>query len=78
MIVFDTWEVVQADPSLLGDQGPFSFKAASTGLIGASGVQTLTFKALKAGTATLTLGYLRPWETGVPPVHTFQITVIIQ
>lgn len=73
-----TWEVVRADPSLLVEQGPVQFKAASTGLVGASGIQTLTFRALKAGTATLTLGYLRPWEKGVSPINTFQITVSIQ
>lgn len=73
-----TWEVVQVDSSLLSEQGPVQFKAASTGLVGAPGIQTLTFKALKAGTATLTLGYLRPWEKGVLPANTFQITVSIQ
>lgn len=73
-----TWEVVQVDPSLLAQQGKSSFQAASTGLVGAPGIQTLTFKALKAGSATLTLGYLRSWETGVPPVNTFQVTVGIQ
>lgn len=71
------WEMVHPDPSLLGEQGPVQFKAAASGLVGASGTQTLTFKALKAGETTLTLGYLRPWESGVPPINTFQITVTI-
>ncbi|MGD0611997.1 MAG: protease inhibitor I42 family protein [Anaerolineales bacterium] len=73
-----TWKMVQQDPSLLGEQGTAQFKAASTGLVGAPGIQTLIFKALKAGETTLTLGYLRSWESGVPPINTFQITVTIQ
>src|SRR5262245_307712 len=45
--------------------------------IGAPGTQQLTFKAVKTGSSTLTLNYLRPFETGVPPVQTedFDVTV---
>ncbi len=39
---------------------------------------TLTFKALQAGTATLTLVYHRPWETGVEPIDTFTVTVTVR
>ena len=43
----------------------------------AAGTQQLTFKAVKAGSSTLTLNYLRPFEQGVPPVQTedFDVTV---
>jgi len=73
-----TWEVMQLDPALLVMQGPAQFKAGSTGLVGAPGSQTLTFQALKTGTTSLTLLYHRPWETGVEPIHTFQIPITIQ
>ena len=45
--------------------------------IGAPGTQQLTFKAVKTGSSTLTLNYLRPFESGVPPVQTedFDVTV---
>src|SRR5262245_6124144 len=50
---------------------------AGSNAIGAPGTQQLTFKAVKAGSSTLTLNYLRPFETGVPPVQTedFDVTV---
>jgi hypothetical protein len=36
-----------------------------------------TFKAVKTGSSTVTLNYLRPFEQGVPPVQTedFDVTV---
>jgi len=42
----------------------------SSNAVGAPGTQQLTFKAVKAGSSTLTLNYLRPFEQGVPPVRT--------
>ena len=49
----------------------------SSNAVGAPGTQQLTFKAVKAGSSTLTLNYLRPFEQGVPPVRTeeFDVTV---
>jgi inhibitor of cysteine peptidase len=49
----------------------------SSNAIGAGGTQQLTFKAVKTGSSTLTLNYLRPFEQGVPPVQTedFDVTV---
>jgi predicted secreted protein len=38
--------------------------ASATGLIGASGTETWTFKALRAGDADLVFWYLRAWEAG--------------
>ena len=49
----------------------------SSNAVGAPGTQQLTFKAVKAGSSTLTLNYLRPFEQGVPPVRSeeFDVTV---
>jgi inhibitor of cysteine peptidase len=49
----------------------------SSNAIGAPGTQQLTFTAVKTGSSTLTLNYLRPFEQGVPPVQTedFDVTV---
>jgi inhibitor of cysteine peptidase len=45
--------------------------------IGAPGTQQLTFKAVQTGSSVLVLNYLRPFESGVPPVQTeeFDVTV---
>lgn len=44
---------------------------------GAGGTQTLRFAAVSAGETTLPLMYHRPWEQGVPPIHTYQVQVTI-
>jgi inhibitor of cysteine peptidase len=46
--------------------------------IGAGGRETMTFRAVGRGTATINLVYVRPWETNVPPTKTSAFTVVIQ
>lgn len=48
-----------------------------SGLIGAGGTYTFTFRALSAGEAVLKLEYARPWES-VPPLETFSVTLRIE
>ena len=45
---------------------------------GAAGTQTFTFQAVKAGKATLTLDYVRPWEKNATPEKTFSVTVEVK
>jgi predicted secreted protein len=52
------------------------YVAPKTNLIGASGKEVWTFKALKKGNTTISLGYSRPWES-TPPVETFSLTVVV-
>ncbi len=73
-----TWEAKELDTTMFGQVGDPTFTSSSPGLVGSGGTLTLTFKALKEGTATLTLVYHRPWETGVDPVDTFAITVTVK
>lgn len=49
----------------------------SSTLVGAPGTQQLTFRATAVGSSTLTLGYARSFEPGVPPVRNeaFPLTV---
>jgi inhibitor of cysteine peptidase len=46
-------------------------------LPGAGGKQVLTFNALQEGNATVMLQYVRPWETGVPPVSLYVAEVAV-
>ncbi len=71
-----TWEAKNLDTSMFQQVGETEFKSNNPGLIGASGTLTLTFKALKSGSAALTLVYHRPWETDIEPQNTFVVTVI--
>ncbi len=46
---------------------------AASGLVGAGGTDTFTFKVLDSGTTTLTLWYLPPGRTD--PASTFSVTI---
>jgi inhibitor of cysteine peptidase len=73
-----TWEEKDLDTSMFQQVGETEFKSGNPGLVGAGGTLTLTFKTLKSGSATLTLIYHRPWETGVEPQNTFVVTVTVK
>ena len=70
-----TWEAKDLDTTMLEQVGDPVFISTSPGSVGSGGILTLTFKSLKAGTASLKLVYHRPWEPGVDPLDTFTITV---
>jgi Predicted secreted protein len=73
-----TWEAQELDTAIFQQVGEAAFESSNPGLVGAGGTLTLTFKALKAGTASLELVYLRPWETGVAPLDTFSVAVTVK
>jgi inhibitor of cysteine peptidase len=54
------------------------FKAAATDMVGAGGQDIWTFKALEKGTSTISMNYSKPWETGVAPAATFNVTIIVK
>jgi inhibitor of cysteine peptidase len=55
-----------------------TYQAPEGNLIGSSGTEEFVFKAVRDGTTTLTLHYVRPWETDVEPadVHVTEVTVL--
>lgn len=71
-----TWETVPDRSSLLAQQGQPVF-AADNNALGSGGMMTLRFRAVQAGTAPLKLIYHRTFEPGVPPLHTFDVTIIV-
>ena len=73
-----TWEAKDLDTSMLQQEGDPNYKSSNPDLVGAGGTQSLTFKALKAGSVTLTLIYHRSWETGVEPLKTFTVTLTVK
>jgi inhibitor of cysteine peptidase len=72
------WEAQGLDSALFAQVGDPEYKVFSPGLVGSGGKQVFTFKALQAGTGTLTLVYHRSWETGVAPLDTFSVTVTVK
>lgn len=72
------WQVSQIDEKLLEQVGTAQYTPhANTGIMGAGGEETFTFKALKPGETTLQLVYARPWEKDTTPGDTYAITVVI-
>jgi len=72
-----SWTLAQnSDDSVLSKTGN-EYVAPQTTLVGAGGKEEWTFKALKKGTSTISMGYSRPWES-TPPVETFDLTVVVK
>ena len=51
------------------------FTPAASGALGGAGMRTLIFTAQAPGTTTLRLALVRDWETNVPAVEEFSLTV---
>ncbi len=52
--------------------------AAKNTVLGAAGKEVWTFKALKAGTTTVSVDYSRPWEGGEKGEWSFDLTVTVK
>jgi inhibitor of cysteine peptidase len=46
--------------------------------VGAAGQEVWTFKALKAGTTTISMAYSRPWEGGEKATWTYELQVVVK
>jgi len=72
-----SWQVMEFDNSILIQDGEPDYKQSpgAEGLVGAGGTETFRFKVIGNGETTLSLGYMRPWES-VPPIQTFTINIV--
>ena len=50
----------------------------NTGMVGAAGKETWTFKALKAGIATTNMTYDQPWRGGEKDAWVFNLSVVVK
>ena len=71
-----SWEVVSSGEPVLRQAGPPTFTEDSH-LAGAGGTATFEFRAEKAGSTSLELVYVRPWEKDAEPARTFSLTVVV-
>jgi len=71
------WEMVSGDITILRPIGRPEFKPERA-TVGAGGAITLRFEAASPGRTGLKLGYRRPWEKDVPPIETFEVTVVVK
>jgi predicted secreted protein len=54
------------------------YRPSASGLMGAGGAETWTFKAVGKGRTVIVLRYSRPWEKGVEPVREAAFVVIVR
>ncbi len=71
------WEMEAQEPAILKQAGEPEVTPDSDA-IGAPGKIVLKFTAAQAGQATLKLVYHRPWEKGVAPIKTYEVTVVVK
>ena len=76
-----SWALVSiSDPNVL-EEGGHEFEAAQATperpVVGASGQEVWTFKALKKGKSTISMEYSQPWEGGTKAAKTFVLTVLV-
>jgi len=76
------WFATSSNPDVIAQTGDSQYQepqsTSDTPVLGAAGNETLSFQAIKAGTATLTLDYMRGWETNVAPEKTITIMVEVK
>jgi inhibitor of cysteine peptidase len=72
-----SWEVASNDPAILRPIGEAQV-TPDTSALGSGGKVTRQFEAVGAGQMPLKLIYHRPFETGVAPLKTFEMTVTVE
>ena len=71
------WEASIGNPSVLEQSGMPKFTPSSSA-VGAGGTYNFWFHPRTAGRTDLTLVYRRSWETGIAPLKTYTITIVVQ
>jgi predicted secreted protein len=74
---FDWQMTTRPDETILGLTGD-EFVSSNTSAVGAPGVRTWRFKALKAGNTNMVFQYMRSWEKDVPPAKTHSLSVTVE
>ncbi len=72
------WQVDQADEKVVRVVKQDFQPASDPERLGAPGQTVVEFQAVSAGTTTLRLIYVRPWEKDVEPQETFQVRITVQ
>ena len=75
-----SWSAATSKCSLLGQVGDAGYELPKSAkrLAGSGGTEVWKFRALEAGSLTITFAYARPWEKGIPPVRTLSWPVTIR
>lgn len=72
-----SWEATISNPDVLRTAAAPTFKPIGDAL-GAGGTFYFWFEATAPGRTELTLNYRRSWETGVAPLKSFQVRIVVR
>ena len=72
-----SWPPQISDAAVL-EMTEHAYVAPESEMMGAAGTEDWTFKALKKGTATISMDYSQPWEGGQKTDWTFKVTVTVK
>jgi len=70
------WTTKNSNPAIVKTLSDV-FVPPNTKLMGAPGYRRTMFQAVVPGTVTLEYSYARPWETGVAPVKTWKVILLV-
>lgn len=73
-----SWELKGISDTSVLEKTDNKYVAPTSNLMGASGKEVWTFKALKAGTTTLSMDYSQPWEGGQKGANSFNVIVVVK
>jgi inhibitor of cysteine peptidase len=75
-----SWSVIKIEGTALEQVGDIHYVPDRTppGMVGSGGAFIAKFRAVKAGSFTITLGYARPWGKGTLPIKTFTVTLVVE
>lgn len=71
-------EQAQISDAAILEQKDHEYIEPDSDLMGAAGQEVWTFKALKKGTATISMDYSQPWEGGEKSARTITVTVTVK
>lgn len=74
------WELVPPFPEVVTviDPGTYSAAPGSEARVGAGGITSFVFRAVRPGKGVVNLAYRRPWERDVPPTRTVRFDVDVR
>ena len=72
------WTVQKIEGKAVKQVGKVEYVHGGDDADGSGGVFVAAFQAVKAGAATVTMGYLRPWEKKKPPIESFIVTLDVK
>ena len=73
-----SWSITMNSDETVLNKMENKYVAPETVVPGAGGKEVWTFKALKTGTSFVSMGYVRPWQTGTPPARSFSLIVAVK